>query len=282
MARKIKSFDYNATFPRRLRALLDADPDATQERLAALTGVTRQTVGNWCSGKSAPDAVALSQIAGAFDVSIDWLLRENAPRAADAHLGAVCRYVGLSEQAVQRLHELQENIRRAMVQEEYPSAVTGYRRDLVCVAQAMQQIMSDFIAAGAMEDMAEALARHNRAAEKYRTFLAANTMERLEEIGGKAIYEELDEANQTYHKLNEEFYLTKYEVRAAVEEFISTQLKAAEERCAEGREASIFFGPFGMNTDTVHNQLVKLNKARSLANLPTRRDPHGQHSETDE
>lgn len=103
MARKIKTFDYNDTFPRRFRELLESREDITQEAIAELVGVTRQTVGNWYSGKSAPDAVSLAKIADEFHVSIDWLLRENAPKQIDAELSAVCEYTGLSEKAVQLL-----------------------------------------------------------------------------------------------------------------------------------------------------------------------------------
>lgn len=109
MPRKIKSFNYNDTFPRRFRELLDSREDITQEAIAELVGVTRQTVGNWYSGKSAPDAVSLAKIADEFNVSIDWLLRENAPKKMDAELSSVCEYTGLSESAVQTLAWLNRN-----------------------------------------------------------------------------------------------------------------------------------------------------------------------------
>lgn len=104
MARKIKTFDYNDTFPRRLRELVDERKDITQERIAELVGATRQTVGNWCSGKSAPDAVALTKIAKEFNVSIDWLLQEDAPKQVNATLASVCKYTGLTAGAVEVLH----------------------------------------------------------------------------------------------------------------------------------------------------------------------------------
>lgn len=107
MARKIKTFEYNDTFPRRFRELLESREDITQEGIADLVGVTRQTVGNWYSGKSAPDAVSLAKIADEFHVSIDWLLRENAPRKIDATLASVCRYTGLSEDSVRLLSRFQ-------------------------------------------------------------------------------------------------------------------------------------------------------------------------------
>ena len=134
MPRKIKSFNYNDTFPRRFRELLDSREDITQEAIAELVGVTRQTVGNWYSGKSAPDAVSLAKIADEFNVSIDWLLRENAPKKIDAELSAVCEYTGLSEKAITALHErsceplsrLPRHKKEINVLSEFVSNVVGF------------------------------------------------------------------------------------------------------------------------------------------------------------
>ncbi len=98
MPRKKKSFDYNDTFPTRLRFLIDNR--ITQDQLAEKIGVTRQTIGNWCSGESSPDTVCLIKIAQHFNVSVDWLLFENAPQKIDATLSSVCNYTGLSEAAI--------------------------------------------------------------------------------------------------------------------------------------------------------------------------------------
>lgn len=108
MARKKKSFDYNATFPTRLRLLIDERNDVTQDKIAEMLGVTRQTVGNWCNGDSAPDAVSLTKMAEYFDVSIDWLLNKAAPKKIDAKLAAVCGFTGLTEDAARKLHYYRE------------------------------------------------------------------------------------------------------------------------------------------------------------------------------
>lgn len=100
MPRKKKSFDYNDTFPTRLRALINENKGITQDKVAEIVGVTRQTVGNWCSGYSAPDAAALCKIADIFGVSIDWLMRENAPQKINATLSAICDYTHLNEKAI--------------------------------------------------------------------------------------------------------------------------------------------------------------------------------------
>ena len=108
MPRRKKTFDYNDTFPKRLRKLISENLNITQDKLAEIVGVTRQTVGNWCSGESSPDAVSLKKIADCFDISIDWLLIENAPRNVDVNLSAVCKFTGLSPESVNSLHNKTE------------------------------------------------------------------------------------------------------------------------------------------------------------------------------
>ena len=50
----------------------------TQEALAELVGVTRQTIAKWESGESAPDLLLAGRLAGALDVTLDELVE--APR----------------------------------------------------------------------------------------------------------------------------------------------------------------------------------------------------------
>lgn len=64
----------------------------------------RQTVANYKSGQSSPDVEALVKIADAFDVSVDYLVREDVPRTRDTKIQDICDYTGLSEDAVNVLH----------------------------------------------------------------------------------------------------------------------------------------------------------------------------------
>ena len=50
----------------------------TQEALAELVGVTRQTIAKWESGESVPDLLLAGQLAAALDVTLDELVE--APR----------------------------------------------------------------------------------------------------------------------------------------------------------------------------------------------------------
>ena len=50
----------------------------SQEQLANEIGVTRQAVGRWEKGAGLPDAVSLTNLSKAFDVTPEWLIDETA------------------------------------------------------------------------------------------------------------------------------------------------------------------------------------------------------------
>lgn len=52
-----------------------SDNNLTQEELAAMLHVTRQTVSNWEHEKSYPDLESLIKISEHFDISVDMMLR---------------------------------------------------------------------------------------------------------------------------------------------------------------------------------------------------------------
>ena len=58
--------------------------DATQEEIAQKIGTSRQNVGNWLSGRSKPDILALKNIAQAYDVSTNYLLGISDVKTSDA------------------------------------------------------------------------------------------------------------------------------------------------------------------------------------------------------
>lgn len=71
---------YKSPFPVALRALMSEKPITTQEKLAEITGKTRQTVSQYVNGISAPGYDTLIKIADYFDVSTDYLLGRTADR----------------------------------------------------------------------------------------------------------------------------------------------------------------------------------------------------------
>ena len=71
----MKKHEYNkdSTFPYRLRGLME-DRKVTQNKIAEVCNVTRQSVSQWQNGETRPDILALRKIAEYFNVSTDYLL----------------------------------------------------------------------------------------------------------------------------------------------------------------------------------------------------------------
>ena len=98
----------NETFPKRLSRLMK-DNKITQEMLASCLGVKRQTVSLYMSGQSKPDVDQLCKIARFFGVSSDYLICISDVQSTDAQMQQVCRFTGLSENALEKLKKWVEN-----------------------------------------------------------------------------------------------------------------------------------------------------------------------------
>lgn len=98
-------------FPSRLRELMK-DTETKQKDLAKALGKKPQTVSLYTQGQSFPDVNVLYKIASYFNVSADWLIgRPDSTKTIDVDIQAVRKYTGLSEKAINRLHELSEYIK---------------------------------------------------------------------------------------------------------------------------------------------------------------------------
>ncbi len=92
-------------FPSRLRRIMQ-EHGTTQKDLAAAIKKQPQTVSLYVTGQSAPDVDTLRAIADYYNVSADWLLgRPHSTKTLNADVASVCLYTGLSEKAVQTLHD---------------------------------------------------------------------------------------------------------------------------------------------------------------------------------
>lgn len=85
---------HKSPFPVALRALMSEKPVTTQEKLAEITGKTRQTVSQYVNGVSEPGYDTLIKIADYFDVSIDYLLGRTKDRSMKP---SVIDELGISE-----------------------------------------------------------------------------------------------------------------------------------------------------------------------------------------
>lgn len=99
MTRKRSNVFVDLKFPDRLKQIL-TETNTTQQELADMLGVQRQTVSLYVNGQIRPDIGALSTIGQYFDVTTDWLLgltsdRKKRPIATDE--------LGLSEESINKI-----------------------------------------------------------------------------------------------------------------------------------------------------------------------------------
>jgi len=119
---------YKSPFPVALRALMSEKPITTQEKLAEVTGKTRQTVSQYVNGISEPGYDTLIKIADYFDVSVDYLLGRTKDRRK---MPSVYDQIGLSEESISILrltHESHSNSNKLeeLVKFLGSRSVTGY------------------------------------------------------------------------------------------------------------------------------------------------------------
>lgn len=77
-----------------------------QKELAKELGVKDNVVSYWCSGTRTPNVQQIIQISKILNVSADYLLGSSEAKTSNIELKAICDYTGLTEEAVNKLHEL--------------------------------------------------------------------------------------------------------------------------------------------------------------------------------
>ena len=95
--------DNSKMFSRRLKQRM-LEKDMTQETLAELTGLKRQTISLYQRGENVPAADSLAMIAKALECSTDWLLGLTDYTQKDIE-ETTLESVGLSEKAARKLQE---------------------------------------------------------------------------------------------------------------------------------------------------------------------------------
>lgn len=79
-----------------------------QKELAKAIGVSDNVISFYCSGNRTPNCEQLIEIAKYLDVSTDYLLGLTENMTAKKDIDYICNYVGLSEKAVDLLHQGKE------------------------------------------------------------------------------------------------------------------------------------------------------------------------------
>lgn len=106
-AKRIIKEEYKV-FSERLCQLIE-EKGITQNQLAEAIGKTRQTINGYTLGNTAPDSDTLIELSNYFDVSVDYLLGLSDVKTLDVQVKAICEYIGLSNEAVQLLHCINED-----------------------------------------------------------------------------------------------------------------------------------------------------------------------------
>lgn len=106
--RKPKEKHYNSTFASNLRRILNEEEKKgiTLSAIAEELGVNRQSLAQYRDGNNVPDVEILKRISERFNVSADYLIGISTVNSFDTDFKTSCKYTGLSELAVSRLHEL--------------------------------------------------------------------------------------------------------------------------------------------------------------------------------
>lgn len=94
-----------ALFPSRLRALRE-EMGVSQATLASILGVSKSTIGLYETGDTLPDIKTADQLASYFEVTADYLIGRTAVKSECAEIRTMCDYSGLSELAIEELHDL--------------------------------------------------------------------------------------------------------------------------------------------------------------------------------
>lgn len=103
-------YNYDSDFPRILRGLME-ERGTTQDALAKICGVKRQSIAQWKDGNTRPDIVSLRKISEFYEVTTDYLLGLTPNPTTDKATKELCETLGLSDIAI---HFLQDNSKQSL------------------------------------------------------------------------------------------------------------------------------------------------------------------------
>ena len=72
----------------------------TMKELASVSGISAAAISEWINGKKTPRNENLTAVANALNVSLDFLTGISSVKTPDTDLQGVCKFTGLSENAV--------------------------------------------------------------------------------------------------------------------------------------------------------------------------------------
>lgn len=104
---------YNDCLPKRLRELSE-EKGISREDLSMLCGKTPQNISNYLNGVASPPINVLKLLAEKFSVSSDYLIGLTDTKIPDITVQEICKFTGLSEDAVCALNAFKNNFYSAL------------------------------------------------------------------------------------------------------------------------------------------------------------------------
>ena len=80
-----------------------------QTKLAEILGTTRQCISEYVTGGTLPNAEKIRKIADYFNTSSDYLIGRTESLSFSTNMISMCNYTGLSEDSLNRLHDMKNN-----------------------------------------------------------------------------------------------------------------------------------------------------------------------------
>ena len=100
---------YDSVFATRLRKIMD-EQNKTQKEVADVLGITRQAISQYLDGAVQPNLEKLYKLANYFQVSCDWFVGQSDIKSSDIDDMAINKKLGLTQEAIEHLQFLNENI----------------------------------------------------------------------------------------------------------------------------------------------------------------------------
>lgn len=94
-------------FAKRLKKLIE-EHSITQNELGNIVGASRQSISLYVNGERTPDIEIAARLADYFHTSVDYLLGRTDVKSPDTDIQSICNYTGLSEEAINYLHNSEE------------------------------------------------------------------------------------------------------------------------------------------------------------------------------
>ena len=98
-----------------------------QKELADFLNVKPNVVSNYFTGERTPNIDQIVKIAEFFHTTPNYILGVTASQSTDDNLQTMCEYTGLSDRAIQTLHELSERSKGNAVKAEYQPQIAQYQ-----------------------------------------------------------------------------------------------------------------------------------------------------------